>query len=51
MLTGSLQELLNWFEEGRIRPHISHSLPLSRADEALDLIRSRTSTGKVVVTP
>lgn len=51
ILTGSLQELLTWFEEGRIRPHISHSLPLSRADEALDLIRSRTSTGKVVVTP
>lgn len=51
VLTGSLKELLHWFEDGRIRPHISHSLPLSRAEEALELIRSRKSTGKVVVTP
>lgn len=51
VLTGSLQDLLRWFEEGRISPHISHSLPLARAEEALDLIRSRKSTGKVIVTP
>ncbi len=46
----SLQELLQWYSAGKIKPHISHSLPLFRVDEALDLLRQRKSTGKVVVT-
>jgi NADPH2:quinone reductase len=33
-----------------LRPHVSHALPLDRVEEALDLLRSRKSTGKVVVT-
>jgi len=50
VLTGSLAALLDWYSEGRLLPHVSHRLPLARADEALDLIRQRSSTGKVVVT-
>lgn len=50
VLNGSLQTLFDWYAEGRIKPHISHILPLERADEALDLLRNRKSTGKVVVT-
>jgi len=50
-LTASLAELMLWHEEGRLSPHLSHVLPLERADEALELLRSRRSTGKVVVTP
>lgn len=49
-LTDSLAELLRWHAEGAIRPHVSHVLPLDRAAEGLDLIRSRKSTGKVVIT-
>lgn len=49
-LTDSMAELFAWHAEGRLHPHISHVLPLSRADEALELLRSRKSTGKVVVT-
>lgn len=49
--TASLAQLLAWYEEGRLRPHVSHVLPLERANEALDLLRQRTATGKVVVTP
>ena len=49
-LTESLAELMLWHEEGRLAPHISHVLPLTQAAEALDLLRSRKSTGKVVVT-
>ena len=50
-LTDSLATLMDWHATGRLKPHISHVLPLDRAAEALDLMRSRKSTGKVVVTP
>ena len=50
-LTDSLAELMSWYAEGRLKPHVSHVLPLDDAAEALDLMRTRRSTGKVVVTP
>lgn len=51
VVTDSLRTLFDWYAAGRIKPHVSHVMPLDRADEALELLRSRTSTGKVVVTP
>jgi NADPH2:quinone reductase len=48
-LSDSLATLLRWYEEGRLRPHVSHVLPLERAGEAFDLLRSRQATGKVVI--
>jgi NADPH2:quinone reductase len=51
VVTESLATLFQWYEAGRLRPHISHILPLERAHEALELLRARKSTGKVVVTP
>lgn len=48
-LQDSLTEILAWYAAGRIKPHISHILPLSQATEALALLRDRKSTGKVVV--
>ncbi len=50
VLADSLTTLLGWYRDGRIKPHVSHILPLERAHEAYDLLRSRKSTGKVVVT-
>jgi NADPH2:quinone reductase len=50
-LTESLAELMEWHAEGRLAPHISHIVPLDQANKALELMRSRQSTGKVVVTP
>ena len=50
-LDASLDTLLAWYADGKLKPHISHVLPLDRAQEALDLLESRKSTGKVVVTP
>ena len=41
VLTGSLARLLDWYAEGRLRPHVSHEVPFDRAAEALDLIRQR----------
>lgn len=43
------QTLLHWAEEGRVRPHISHRLPLDRTIEAMELIRQRKVVGKVVL--
>jgi NADPH2:quinone reductase len=51
VLTDSLAALMALYLAGKLHPHISHVLPLARAAEALDLLRSRASTGKVVVTP
>ncbi|TNF58106.1 MAG: NADPH:quinone oxidoreductase family protein [Rhodobacteraceae bacterium] len=47
----SLKELTGWYMEGRLHPHISHVLPLDRVEEGMELLRSRRSTGKVVITP
>ncbi|AMY70190.1 NADPH:quinone oxidoreductase family protein [Frigidibacter mobilis] len=49
-LKDSLAELMRWHAEGRIKPHVSHVLPLEQAEEALALLSGRKSTGKVVVT-
>lgn len=49
VLTGSLETLLGWYAQGGLRPHISHCLPFHQFPQALDLLRDRKSTGKVVV--
>lgn len=49
VLARSLSALFGWYDQGRIKPHISHILPLDQANEALDLLRSRAATGKVVL--
>jgi len=50
VLTRSLSTLLDWFAQGGLRPHISHSLPFDALPDALDLLRTRAATGKVVLT-
>jgi len=50
-LMDSLDTLMAWHTEGRLRPHISHVLPLDRATEGLEMLRNRTSTGKIVIVP
>ena len=50
VLTASLAELMALQAAGRITPHVSATYPLDRAGDALELLRSRRSTGKVVVT-
>ena len=49
VLSASLSELLGWYADGRLHPHVSHVLPLAQAPEALTLLRDRRATGKVVV--
>lgn len=49
VLTASLETLFAWYAAGRLKPHVSHVLPLDQAEAALDLLRTRKATGKVVV--
>ncbi|MBO9449271.1 NADPH:quinone oxidoreductase family protein [Tropicibacter sp. R16_0] len=47
----SFATLFDWHAQGRIKPHISHVLPLDRVAEGMTLLKERKSTGKVVITP
>ncbi len=49
ILTNSFKELFKIYASGALKPHISHTLPLAKANEALALLKERKSTGKVVV--
>jgi NADPH2:quinone reductase len=49
-LRASVDELLRWYGEGKIRPCITHRLPLERSVEAIRLLTDRKAHGKVVVT-
>jgi NADPH:quinone reductase len=50
-LRASVDELSRWYEEGKLRPCISHRLPLERSVEAIKLLTDRRAYGKVVVVP
>jgi NADPH2:quinone reductase len=50
-LRRSVEELLAWYGEGRLRPLITHRLPLERTVEAIRLLTDRKAHGKVVVLP
>lgn len=49
-LRDSLSALVDMWRDGRLKPHVSHVLPLARAGEGLALLAERKATGKVVVT-
>lgn len=49
-LIGSMKDLMEWHARGQLHPHISHRFPLDQAAEALEVLKARKSTGKVVVT-
>ncbi|MBC7953951.1 MAG: NADPH:quinone oxidoreductase family protein [Rhodospirillaceae bacterium] len=46
----SLAECVDWWAEGKLKPHVSKTLPLADAAAALELLKSRAATGKVVLT-
>ncbi len=46
----SVRQLARWYGEGRLRPHVSQTLPLEKAAEALKLLASREAKGKIVLT-
>jgi NADPH2:quinone reductase len=49
VLTDSFKTLIDWYVEGLIKPHVSNVMPLEQSNEALELLRTRKATGKVVI--
>jgi NADPH2:quinone reductase len=47
----SVEALLGWYREGRLKPLVSHRLPLERTVEAIKLLTDRKALGKIVVVP
>ncbi|MFZ4789645.1 MAG: NADPH:quinone oxidoreductase family protein [Candidatus Competibacteraceae bacterium] len=50
VMTTSFRILMDWYQAGTIKPHISATYPLEQAVEALNQVITRQSTGKVVIT-
>jgi NADPH:quinone reductase len=48
-LRRSVEALLAWYREGKLKPCISHRLPLEKTVEAITLLTARKAHGKVVV--
>jgi NADPH2:quinone reductase len=48
-MRGMMDDLFNWAVEGKLRPHVSHCLPLAQFREAMRAIRERRAQGKVVI--
>ena len=46
----SLRQIATWYEQGRLRPHVSEKFPLEKAAEALKRMAARQVKGKVVIT-
>lgn len=49
VVTRSLATLLGWYSDGKLTPHVSHSLDFNAVADGLELLRTRKSTGKVVI--
>jgi NADPH2:quinone reductase len=45
-----VEELLELYSQGKIRPHVSETFPLEKAADAITHLASRKAMGKVVVT-
>jgi NADPH2:quinone reductase len=45
----SFKQLLRWYQEGKLKPHVSESFELKDVALAMERLKSRKSTGKVVL--
>jgi NADPH:quinone reductase len=45
----NLLELLTWFSEGKLKPHVSATYPLEQVADALNDLMERKVTGKAVL--
>jgi NADPH2:quinone reductase len=46
----NFETLLEWYADGKLKPHISMTLPLEQAVEALEALIARKVSGKAVLT-
>lgn len=50
IVTDSLDEMLKWYGDGKIKPRVSMTFALAEAPKALEALLARESTGKIVLT-
>jgi len=50
-LRHTVEELLRWYGDGRLKPCVTQCLPLERSVDAIRLLTERKAHGKVVVVP
>lgn len=46
----NMGRLFDWYDRGRLRPHVSATYPLADASAALEVVMGRRARGKVVLT-
>ncbi len=46
----NMQELFDWYRQGKVRPHICARYPLAHAADAMNAVANRAALGKVVIT-
>jgi len=49
LVAAEYAQLFGWHAKGKLKPHVSRTLDLAQAAEALELLKTRKSTGKVVL--
>ena len=49
LMRQSLETCIDLWAKGKLRPHVSHVAPLDQAVAAMELLKNRTATGKVVL--
>lgn len=47
----NIQELFGFYQDGKIKPHISAKFPLDKAGDAIQHLADRKATGKIVIEP
>ena len=50
-LRRSMEELVEWYVAGKVKPRVTHRLPLEQSVEAIRLLTDRRAHGKVVIMP
>ena len=50
LFSKSIEELLDLYAQGKVKPHVSERFPLERGGDAIAHLGSRKAMGKVVVT-
>lgn len=50
-LRRSVEELMQWYENGKLQPCVTHTMPLAQSVDAIRLLTERKAHGKVVIVP
>ena len=50
VVTAGLREMLAWWQDGKLKPHVAKTFPLADASAAMNALLSRAYPGKIVLT-